>query len=211
MKIQYAPPRCFKAQTLVASKMTTPLIMPQHFMVPMGEHGHILSTQPTVEVARHIRSIRRPSHKKPPNLCCRVHLLHSVCLLAPNSSAPLTCISLVSAGVRRLDPLRTTLRGSLLESVQYFIQLYQTEKWTLRPTKGNNTTEFKRRKILTIHQRRQPLRLLLFADGVTQRHQLMTSGMDHSGSGVGHKLVYNTIKNGKNLEPTRNNTSKFLI
>ena len=103
---------------------------PQHFMVPMGKHGHVLSAQPIVEEAWHIRSIRRPSHKKPPNLCCRVHL-HSVCLLAPNSPAPLTCISLVSAGVRRLDPLRTTLRGFLLESVQYFIQLYQTEKWTL--------------------------------------------------------------------------------
>ena len=131
MKIQYAPPRCLKAQTLVASKMTTPLIMPQHFMVPMGEHGHVLPAQPTVEVAWHIRSIRCPSHEKPPNLCCRVHLLHSVCLLAPNFPTPLTSICFVSAGVRRLDPLKTTLRRSLPESVQYFIQLYQTEKWTL--------------------------------------------------------------------------------
>ena len=124
MKIQDAPPRCFKAPTLVASKMTTPLIMPQHFMVPMGQDGHVLPAQATVEVAGHIRSIRRPSHEKPPNLCGRVNLLHSVCLLAPNSPAPLTCISFVTAGIRRLDPLRTTLRGSLLESVQYFIQLY---------------------------------------------------------------------------------------
>ena len=100
-------------------------------MVPMGEHRHVFSAQPTVEVAWHIRSIRRPSHEKPPNLRCRVHLLHSVCLLAPNSPAPLTCISLVATGIRRLDPLRNTLRGSLLESVQDFIQLYQTEKGTL--------------------------------------------------------------------------------
>ena len=100
-------------------------------MVPMGEHGHVLPAKPTVEVTWHIRGIRRPSHKKPPNLCCRIHLLHSVCLLAPNSPAPLARICFVPAGVRRLDPLRTTLRGSLLESVQFFIQLYQTEKWTL--------------------------------------------------------------------------------
>ena len=194
VKIQDAPPRCFKAQTLVARKVTTPLVMPQHFMVPMGQDGHVLSAQATVEVAGHIRSIRRPSHKKPPYLCGRVNLLHSECLLAPNPPAPLTCISFVTAGIWRLDPLRTTLRGSLLESVQYFIQLYQTEKRTWWPAKGNNNTKFKRRRILTIHQRRQPLSFLLLADGATQRHQLMTRGMDHSGSGIGHKLVCNTNK-----------------
>ena len=75
----------------------------------------------------------------------------------------------------------------------------------------NNTTKLKRRKVLIIHQRRQPLSLLLFADGATQGHQLMTSGKDHSGSGIGPTLIYNTNKNGKNLEPTWNNTSKFLI
>ena len=75
----------------------------------------------------------------------------------------------------------------------------------------NNTTKLKRQKVLTIHQRRQPLSLRLFADGATQGHQLMTSGTDHRGSGIGPKLIYNTNKNGKNLEPTWNNNSKFLI
>ena len=57
LKIQHAPPRCFKTQTLVTSKVTAPLKMPQHFMVPMCEHGHILSAQPTIKVAGHIDSI----------------------------------------------------------------------------------------------------------------------------------------------------------
>ena len=57
LKIQHAPPRCFKAQTLVTRKVTTPLEMPQHFMVPMGEHRHVFPAQPTVKVAWNVRSI----------------------------------------------------------------------------------------------------------------------------------------------------------
>ena len=108
----------------------------------------------------------------------------------------MTSICLVSAGVRRLNPLRT-LRGSLLESVQHFIQLYQTEQRTMyiETAKLNHT----RRKILTIHQRRQQLSLLLFANGATQRPQLMTSGTDHIGSGIGSKLICKTNENGKKL------------
>ena len=83
-----------------------------------------------------------------------------------------------------------------------------TEKWTLY-TKYE-TTEPKRRKILTIHQRTQQLSLLLLANGATQGHHLMTSGRNHSGSGIGHELICKK-KYGKNLEPTWNNTSKFLI
>ena len=98
---------------------------------------------------------------------------------------------------QRLDSLRTTLRGSLPESVQHFIQLYQTEQRTLyiETAKKHHT----RRKILTFHQRRQQLSLLLLANGATQRHQLMTSGTDHSGSGIGSKLICKTNKNGKKL------------
>ena len=68
----------------------------------------------------------------------------------------------------------------------------------------------KRRKILTVHQRRQQLSLLLFAHGATQGHHLMPSGNNHSGSGIGHELICKRKKHGKNLEPTWNNTSKFL-
>ena len=35
LRIQHAPPRYFKTQTLVTSKVTTPLKMLQHFVVPM--------------------------------------------------------------------------------------------------------------------------------------------------------------------------------
>ena len=69
----------------------------------------------------------------------------------------------------------------------------------------------KRRKTLTIHQRRQQLNFLLLANGATQGHHLMTSGTNHSGSGINHKLICKRNKDGKNLEPTWNNTSKFLI
>ena len=69
----------------------------------------------------------------------------------------------------------------------------------------------KRRKIITVHQTRQQLSLLLFAHGATQGHHSMPSGTNHSGSGIGHKLICNRKKHGKNLEPTWNNTSKFLI
>ena len=57
----------------------------------------------------------------------------------------------------------------------------------------------KRRKILTVHQRRQQLSLLLCTNGAKQRHQLMTIGTDHSGSGIGTKLICKPNKNGKNL------------
>ena len=69
----------------------------------------------------------------------------------------------------------------------------------------------KRRKILTVNQRRQQLSLLLFGHGATQGHRLMPSGTNHSGSGIGHELICKRNKHGKNLEPTWNNTSKFLI
>ena len=69
----------------------------------------------------------------------------------------------------------------------------------------------KRRKILTVHQKRQQVSLLLFARGATQGHHLMPSGTNHSGSGIGHELICKRKKHGKNLEPTWNNTSKFLI
>ena len=39
----------------------------------------------------------------------------------------------------------------------------------------------------------------------------MPSGTNHSGSGIGHELICKTRENGKNLESTWNNTSKFLI
>ena len=39
----------------------------------------------------------------------------------------------------------------------------------------------------------------------------MPSGTNQSGSGIGHELIRNRKKYGKNLEPTWNNTSKFLI
>ena len=57
LKIQHPPPRCFNTQTLVTCKMTTSLKMPQHFIVPMGEHGHILLAQLTIKMAGYIRSI----------------------------------------------------------------------------------------------------------------------------------------------------------
>ena len=69
----------------------------------------------------------------------------------------------------------------------------------------------KRRKILTVHQMRQQLSLLLFAHGATQGHHLMPSGTKYCGSGIGHELICKRKKHGKNLEPTWNNTSKFLI
>ena len=69
----------------------------------------------------------------------------------------------------------------------------------------------KRRKIPTVHQRRQQLSLLFFAHGATQGHHLMPSGTNHSGSGIGHELICKRKKHGKNLEPTWSNTSKFLI
>ena len=62
-----------------------------------------------------------------------------------------------------------------------------TEKRKLWPdTKLLNP---KRRKILTIHQRRQQLSLLLLANGATQGHHLMPSGTHQSGSGIGHELI----------------------
>ena len=67
-----------------------------------------------------------------------------------------------------------------------------------------------RRKLLTIHQRRQQLSLLLFANGATQGHHLMPIGANQSGSGIGHELICKRKKHGRNLEPTWNNTSKFL-
>ena len=57
----------------------------------------------------------------------------------------------------------------------------------------------KRRKTLTVHQRRQQLSLLICTNRATQRHQLMTSGTDHSGSGIGTKLICKPNKTGKNL------------
>ena len=57
LKIQHAPPRCLKTQTLVTGKVTTPLKMPQHFMVPMCEYGHILAAQPAIKVAGNAGSI----------------------------------------------------------------------------------------------------------------------------------------------------------
>ena len=84
-----------------------------------------------------------------------------------------------------------------------------TEKWKLWT--DTMLLNPKRRKILTVHQRRQQLSLLLFAHGATQGHHLMPSGTNHSGSGIGHELICKRKKHGKNLEPTWNNTSKFLI
>ena len=39
----------------------------------------------------------------------------------------------------------------------------------------------------------------------------MPRGTNQSGSGIGHELICNRKKYGKNLEPTWNNTSNFLI
>ena len=75
----------------------------------------------------------------------------------------------------------------------------------------HNATEPKKAENTNFQQRRQQLSLLLFAHGATQGHDLMPSGKNHSGSGIGQELICKRRKHGKNLEPTWNNTSKFLI
>ena len=67
-----------------------------------------------------------------------------------------------------------------------------TEKWT--SYNKYETTEPKRRKLLTIHQGRQQLSFLLLANGTTQGHHLMTSGTNHSGNGIGHELICKETK-----------------
>ena len=106
--------------------------MPQHFMVPMCEHGHILPAQPTVKVAWHIGSIWWYCHEEPAELRCRVNLLHPESFLGQDLPAPLVSICLVPAGVWRLKPLWTLLR-SLLQPVQHFIQLCQQKNGHCRP------------------------------------------------------------------------------
>ena len=114
--IQHAPPRCFQTQALITGKVMTALEMPQHFMVPMGKHGHVLSAQLTKKVAGHIGSIWRPRQKKPTKLCCRVHLLHAERFLGQDFPASFASVCLISAGDWRFNPL-WTLRWSLFQPV----------------------------------------------------------------------------------------------
>ena len=207
LEIQHAPPRCFQTQALVTSKATTSLKMPQHFMVPMGEHGHILPAQPTIKVAWHIGSIRCPCDVEPPKLCCRVYLLQPVSFLGQNFPAPLASICLVSASVRRINSLRTLEGPCFIRSSTSFNSA--NRKWTSY-TKYE-TTEPKRRKILTIHQRRQQLSLHLLANGSTQGHHSDDQWHESQWQRDRSRTDLQTNKNGKNWEPTWNITSKFLI
>ena len=124
LEIQHASPRCFQTQTLITGKVTTALEMPQHFTMSMREQRHILPAHPTVKIAWLIGSVWWPCHKEPAKLGCRVHLLHAESFLGQNSPAPFASICLISAGVWCLISL-WTLRWSLLQPLQHFIQLCQ--------------------------------------------------------------------------------------
>ena len=116
VEIQHAPPRCLQTRALITGKVTTALEMPQHFMMPMCEHRHILPAHPTVKMAWHINSVWWPCHEEPAKLGCRVHLLHAESYLGQNFPAPFASVCLISAGVWRLNPL-WTLRSPLLQPV----------------------------------------------------------------------------------------------
>ena len=121
VEIQHALPRCFQTQALITGKVTTALEMPPYFVMPMCEHRHILPAHPKVKMAWHLGTVWRPCHEEPAKLRCRVHLLHPESFLGQAFPAPFAIICLVSAGVWRLNPL-WTLRWSLLQPVQHFIQ-----------------------------------------------------------------------------------------
>ena len=102
MEIQHAPPRCFQTQALITGKVTTALEKPQHFMMSMCEHRHILPAQLIVKLAWHIGSVCWRCHKGPAKLGCRVHLLFAEIFLGQNFPTPfvsVVSVCLISAGV----------------------------------------------------------------------------------------------------------------
>ena len=70
IEFQNAPPWCFLAQTLISSKITSPLEMPQHFMKPMCKDGDVFPAHPTVEMGRFVGSVCWCGHKEPAKLLC---------------------------------------------------------------------------------------------------------------------------------------------
>ena len=70
--------------------------------------------------------------KEPAKLSCRVNLLHPESFLGQEFPAPLASISLVYAGVCRLNSM-WTLRQSLFQPVQHFFQLCQQKNGHYKP------------------------------------------------------------------------------
>ena len=148
LEIPHAPPRCFQTQVQITSKVTTALEMPQHFMMTMCEHRHILPAHPTVKMARHVGSVWWPYHKEPAKLSCRIHFLHAESFLAQKFPAPFAGVCLISAGFRRFNS-QWTLLWALFQPVQHLNQFCQ-QKVVFRTT-NPKTVEPNGSKKITMH------------------------------------------------------------
>ena len=60
-------PWCLSSQTLMTGKVTCPLELRQHFMMPMREDGEIFLAHQTVKVAGTDDGVRCSCHKEPAN------------------------------------------------------------------------------------------------------------------------------------------------
>ena len=208
VEIQHVPPRCFHTQALITGKVTAALEILQHFMMSICEHRHILPAHPTVKIVWHTGSVGWSCHREPAKLGCRVHLLHAESFSGQNFSTPLASVRLISAGVWRLNPL-WTLRWSLLQPIQPFIQFCQQENvyyrpntTLLNPSEAKNTNYSLRETAVVLSPPHKRSDTKTASDD--QWHESQWK-QDRS------RIDLKGKKCGENLESTWNNTSKYLI
>ena len=150
VEIQHAAPRCFETHALTTGKMTTPLKMPQQFMMPMCYHREIVAAHQTVKMAWQFGSVWWSCHEQPAQLSCPVHLLHAEVFLGKNLAAPFAGVCLISAGVPLISPgvwrlyFLLILQWPLFQPLQHFIQFCQHKD--VHCTPNTNTVEPNRGK-----------------------------------------------------------------
>ena len=121
LKVQNSPARCLQSQLLVTSKMFDSFKVSQDFMWAMSQHGNVFAADATIEVASFASRICIPSDEETTHFICSSDLLHFVSALWPHTSAEMTRLWLICAGVTRVSNTWTrrcrTLSQMLKDSI----------------------------------------------------------------------------------------------